>query len=390
MPDFRLQIVIGDDTLALRTALYDWHLAQGARLVEFAGWDLPIQYTSIVEEHQAVRTAAGIFDISHMGRLFLTGPDALDLIQKIYTNNAASMRVGQARYGLICNSEGGILDDVVVYRFQQSWLMVVNASNREKILGWLECQRGGLRVQVLDGTRAWPMVAVQGPRARDIITQLMRREPWNEGMSAPSLDDLKYYHVLLRGKELPGDLILSRTGYTGEDGFEATTPENIFMAFINDLLDSAREVGISLKPCGLGARDTLRLEAAMPLYGHELDETRDPMQAGLNWAVKFEKPDFIGRDALLRRRQEAGFPCRVGLELEGKRIAREGAAIRAQGREIGRLTSGTFSPTLQRPIGMGYVEPSFKTPGSVCEVDIRGQSVPARVRKLPFYRRPSP
>jgi aminomethyltransferase len=368
-----------------RTPLYDWHVAQGARLVDFAGWEMPIQYTSITEEHQAVRTGAGLFDISHMGRLFFEGGDALDLIQRLYTNNAASMKERQIRYGLVCNAHGGIRDDVLVYHLlANSWLMVVNASNREKILDWInQHRRPGDDVNLTDQTFDWGMVAVQGPRAVEIVANV---EDNYSGDTWQRVASLKYYHAFTHPT---APIILSRTGYTGEDGAEVIVPASALEAVCGALQQSASRLGVSFKPCGLGARDTLRLEAAMPLYGHELSEEIDPFQAGLGWAVKMEKGDFIGRAALQGLRQDATRRQRVGLDLDGKRIAREGAAVIHQGREVGRVTSGTFSPTLARVIAMAYVDPALAAPGIALEVDVRGKPAPARVVRLPFYRKKS-
>jgi aminomethyltransferase len=356
-----------------RTPLYDWHLAHGARMVEFAGWDMPIQYTTITDEHNAVRTAAGLFDIGHMGRLSFAGPGSLDLIQHVYTNNAATMTDGQVRYGLVCNEHGGIRDDVLVYRWPYGYAMVVNASNRAKIVAWLVEHKGTRDVEVTDRTLATCMVAVQGPRALELC----------RGLTAADAGQLAYYHATpttYRGRPC----VLSRTGYTGEDGVELMTAAVQGVELWEDL------VGRGARPCGLGARDTLRLEAAMPLYGHELDEDTDPFQAGLGWAVKLDKGDFIGREALLRRREDPTRRRRVGLELEGKRIAREGAAVVRDGRAVGRVTSGTVTPTLGRGIAMAYVDPDCTATGTVLAVDVRGKPEPARVVPLPFYRRPKP
>lgn len=356
--------------MAQRTPLYDWHVAHGARMVDFAGWDMPIQYTSITDEHQAVRTGAGLFDISHMGRLSFGGPDALDLIQHVYTNNAATMKDGQARYGLVCNEQGGIRDDVLVYRWPYGYAMVVNASNRDKIVAWLAEHKGGRNVEIKDQTLDTCMVAVQGPKALELC----------RGLTAADAEQLRYYFAVptqYRGKPC----VVSRTGYTGEDGLEVMLGAAQAVTLWEDLVKRGA------RPCGLGARDTLRLEAAMPLYGHELSEEIDPFQAGVGWAVKLDKGDFIGRDALLRRQQDAALPRRVGLELEGKRIAREGSAVARAGASVGRVTSGTFAPTLARAVAMAYVAPDCATPGTALEVDVRGKPAPARVVPLPFYRR---
>jgi aminomethyltransferase len=361
-------------------------------MVEFAGWDMPIQYSSIIEEHQAVRTAAGIFDISHMGRFFFRAPASSEFIQHIFTNDVAKMEHGQVRYGLICNEEGGILDDVLVYHFRgPHWLMVVNASNREKIWSWISRHRPEKSINIKDISFQRAMVAIQGPRAAEVIRALQASDCWRE---LPPWDNLKYYHAEFIGafgdevfedQIISQTLTISRTGYTGEDGFELITTAGYVQQLVKSLSDSARQLGIELKPCGLGARDTLRLEAAMSLYGHELTEEIDPFQAGLGWAVKMDKGDFIGREALARRRQDKS--QRVGLEVEGKRLAREGASVIKDGKVVGAVTSGTFAPTLAKAIAMAYVDPACVAPGTGCEVDVRGKPAAAKVVPLPFYRR---
>lgn len=357
--------------MALRTPLYDWHVQHGGRMVEFGGWDMPVQYTSIVEEHQAVRTATGLFDISHMGRLSFADADALTLIQWVYSNNAAAMKDGQVRYGLICNERGGIRDDVLVYRWPYGWAMVVNASNRDKIVSWLNQHKAGLSVEMTDQTLTTCMIAVQGPQALALC----------RGLTETDAEQLAYYHATPTRYHGKG-CVVSRTGYTGEDGIE-------IMASAGQAVELWEElVRRGAKPCGLGARDTLRLEAAMPLYGHELSEEIDPFQAGLGWAVKMDKGDFVGRDALLRRREDATLPRRVGLELASRRAAREGSAVLRDGRTIGRVTSGTVTPTLNKAVAMAYVEPASTAAGTVCTVDVRGKIEEARVVPLPFYRRP--
>jgi aminomethyltransferase len=340
-------------------------------MVEFGGWDMPVQYTSIVEEHQAVRSSAGLFDISHMGRLSFGGADALALIQQVYSNNAATMKDGQVRYGLICNDKGGIRDDVLVYRWPYGWAMVVNASNRDKIVNWLAQHKNGRAVEIMDQTTTTCMLAVQGPQALALC----------RGLIEADAEKLAYYYATptrYRGK----GCVISRTGYTGEDGIE-------IMASAAQAVELWEElVRRGAKPCGLGARDTLRLEAAMPLYGHELSEDIDPFQAGLGWAVKMDKGEFIGRDALQKRRQDATLPRRVGLELAGRRAAREGSPVLCDGRTIGRVTSGTVTPTLNKAVAMAYVDPACTACGTVCTVDVRGKTEEARVVPLPFYRRP--
>jgi aminomethyltransferase len=353
-----------------RTPLYDWHVAAGARMVEFGGWDMPVQYSTIVEEHHAVRTGAGLFDISHMGRLWFAGPGALELMQKIYTNNAATLKEGQVRYGLVCNENGGVLDDVLVYGWKDGLGMVVNASNREKIISWIARQQSSPPVPIQDNTRLSCMVALQGPKAMEYC----------RGITPADTESLQYYfacRTTYRGK----NCTVSRTGYTGEDGVEFMVGAEQATQLWEELLSRGA------KPCGLGARDTLRLEAAMPLYGHELNENVDPFQARLAWAVKMDKGDFVGRAALARRRQDKTLPQRVGLGLEGKRIAREGAVVLKDGQMIGHVTSGTYSPTFEKAIAMAYVNPAHTAVGAACEVDVRGKSAPARVVPLPFYDR---
>ncbi|MFN4261444.1 MAG: glycine cleavage system aminomethyltransferase GcvT [Gemmataceae bacterium] len=354
-----------------RTPLYAWHVQHDARLVDFAGWDMPIQYTSIIDEHQAVRRGAGLFDISHMGRLYFRGPDALELIQYVYTNNAATLKEGQVRYGLVCNEQGGIRDDVLVYRLPDCYLMVVNAANRAKIVDWLGQHQGERNVTIDDRTLTTGMIAVQGPNAVALC----------QGIIPFDVSTLSYYYAAPTTYQGQPALV-SRTGYTGEDGLELIVAAHQAVSLWAEL---ARR---GAKPCGLGARDTLRLEAAMPLYGHELTEEIDPFQAGLSWAVKLDKGDFLGRAALASLRQDATRPRRVGLESHGKRIPREGCAVRHEGRAVGRVTSGTFAPTLNQAIAMAYVEPALATPGTACAIDIRGKMESATVVSLPFYQRP--
>jgi glycine cleavage system T protein (aminomethyltransferase) len=356
--------------LALRTPLYDWHVANGGRLVEFAGWDMPVQYTTITQEHETVRHAAGLFDISHMGRLTFEGAGAVALLERLFTNEVATMKPGQVRYGLICNEAGGILDDVLVYRLAPYWMMVVNASNREKILRWIGRHLDD--VVLTDRTQTWAMIAIQGPLALDVTAN-----------AVPDPGRLKYYTAeIISAHAQP--TILSRTGYTGEDGFEIIVPSEQVRGLVERLISAGKG---RMKPCGLGARDTLRLEAAMPLYGHELAEDIDPLQAGLGWAVKLQKGDFMGREAIIERSKNPELWRRVGVELEGKRIAREGAAILLDGRQVGKVTSGTYSPTLSKAIAMGYVAPAYTGTGTRLEVDVRGKTESARVVEMPFYRR---
>lgn len=343
-------------------------------MVDFAGWEMPVQYNSIVAEHQAVRTAAGLFDIAHMGRIYFSGPDAAKFLDFIVTNDVAGMSVGQIRYALVTNEQGGILDDVLVYRLADSHLLVVNASNRVKILGWLEQHRSKFQVTIVDQTVSHFMLALQGPAAQRILQPLTDAD----------LAEIKYYFGT-PARVLGQAGFVSRTGYTGEDGFEVIVPAAGGLGLWERLVADGTPLG--LLPAGLGCRDTLRLEAAMPLYGHEMNETVDPFTAGLAFGVKLEKGDFLGRGALAAAKARPDRLRRVGLQLAGKRIAREGATVIAGETPIGHVTSGTFSPTLQKSIAMAYVPAAQSAVGVNLAVDIRGQREPATVVKLPFYKR---
>jgi aminomethyltransferase len=363
-----------------QTALHDWHQAHHGRMVDFAGWSMPVQYSSIVEEHNAVRQRAGLFDISHMGRLEFQGPEAVKFLDHLLTNEVSSLKPGQVRYSLVCREDGGILDDVLVYRVEQSidgrptHLLVVNASNRPKILEWIESKRGGFDVSVVDRTMDWAMIALQGPKACEIVAAYGTPDP------AP----FKYY-TCWKGQTLRGPAIVSRTGYTGEDGLELMVPTETAPAVWDDLMSRGQDAGVLA--CGLGCRDTLRLEAAMPLYGHELSEEIDPLTAGLQFAVKFTK-SFIGQQRLAEIAASPLDRARVGLVLDGKRIAREHTPVKVGSETVGEVTSGTFSPTLQKTIAMAYVSRAYSKPGTRLDVDLRGKIEAAQVVPLPFYKRP--
>ncbi|MBL9122003.1 MAG: glycine cleavage system aminomethyltransferase GcvT [Planctomycetaceae bacterium] len=371
----------------LETPLHAWHAGHGGRLVDFAGWSMPVQYTSIVAEHQSTRTAAGLFDISHMGRLRFDGPRAPLFLDRLLTRHVAPLRPGQVAYSLVTNEAGGILDDVLVSHLVDAagasyYLLVVNASNRAKIVAWIEQHHGDFAdVRVTDVTRNWGMIAVQGPRALEIAQPLVQ---------AP-LADLPYYaasETLIDGH----GGIASRTGYTGEDGCELIVGNAALVNVWEQLVAAAGKIGG--QAVGLGARDTLRLEAAMPLYGHELAEEIDPWQAGLGFAVQLDKGEFLGRAALAALQTDRTRPRRVGLRLAGKRVPREDYAIYAADtaaadshEQLGYVTSGTFSPTLDAPLAMAYVLPAAAAVGTQVLVDIRGRVEPAEVVKLPFYKR---
>jgi aminomethyltransferase len=348
---------------------------------------MPVQYNSIVAEHNAVRGAAGLFDVSHMGRLRFTGERAVEFLDCLITRRVTDLRPGQVRYGLITNDIGGIIDDVLVYHLPASelsvagsppapyYLMVVNAGNREKVLCWIDakkCNQAG--VEIVDLTQKLAMIAVQGPKAIELSQPLF----------AVDLAGMKYYHA--QHAKIDGQAgIVSRTGYTGEDGIEIMIPSAHARAIWEKLMARGKPVGAM--PCGLGSRDTLRLEAAMPLYGHELNEQITPWQAGLDFAVNLEGREFTGRTVLAKMKLADPEQVRVGLELSGKRVPRENYPILAADQPVGEVTSGTFSPTLNKPIAMGYVERKHAAPGTELVIDIRGSHERARVVMLPFYKR---
>jgi aminomethyltransferase len=358
------------------TPLNSWHHAHNGRMVDFAGWEMPVQYSSIVEEHNTVRNAVGLFDISHMGRLQFRGESSQAFLNGVLTNDTAKLKVGDVRYSLVCGKDGGILDDVLVYRLPDRWELVVNASNREKIVRWLKHSAGFAAVEFTDCTLTTGMIAVQGPKALALLQETTKL----------NLAAMKYY-TAADMQFLGTSGMVSRTGYTGEDGFElvmlSPDAEKVWLT----LMDCGAKYGSV--PAGLGCRDTLRLESAMPLYGHELNETIDPLTAGLEFAVKFSKPDYPGKAALETLKSEKLPMARVGLVLEGRRIAREESPVQINGRVVGKVTSGTFSPTLQKVIAMAYVPVDSSAPGTTVEIDLRGTLVPATVVALPFYKRPA-
>lgn len=356
-----------------KTPLFTWHQGHGGRIVDFGGWALPVQYTSIIEEHSAVRRDVGLFDISHMGRLGFHGPGALEWLETTTTNHVGALSEGQIQYSLMTREDGGILDDVLVYGGPFGYTMVCNASNREKVLAQLHANRPDSEAVLTDRTFDTAMIAIQGPKALAVVRPLFDQP----------LDDLAYYHSRM-GKIAGVETVLSRTGYTGEDGLEVMISAARAEAVWSALLESGS--GLGIRACGLGARDTLRFEAAMPLYGHELLETINPFEAGLGSFVKLDKGDFIGRGALAKQKAAVSRK-RVGLALGGKRIARQDCAVLHDGRPVGVVTSGTFAPTLQRSLAMALVAIDCASLGTALTVDVRGNAEPAEVVKLPFYRR---
>ena len=352
-------------------------------MVDFAGWSMPVQYTSIAEEHEATRNAVGLFDISHMGRLQFFGPEAAKFLDALVTRRVTDMKPGQVRYALVCDQEGGILDDVLVYRAAADPLrnedapefqLVVNASNRAKIVDWFADRLPDYAARLEDVTSKTAMIAVQGPHAVSLVDPLV-----DCGLRA-----MRYYtSAEAHFGGIP--VSISRTGYTGEDGCEIICPAEEAIVIWETILQAGESVGA--RAIGLGARDTLRLEAAMPLYGHELTEFINPLQAGLSFAVNFGDRGFIGREALERLADDRRQPVRVGLQLDGKRVPRQGCPVLHGSEIVGDVTSGTFSPTFQRPIAMAYVRPTAQAVGTRLAVDIRGTHHAAVVVPLPFYER---
>jgi len=357
-----------------RTPLYDLHTRLGAKMVDFAGWEMPLLFTSIIEEHRHTRSAASVFDVSHMGRIELTGPDAGPLLEYVCTRRLCDAAVGQSLYSHVCREDGGILDDVIVSRFEDHWLMVCNASNRDRIVAWLRGQAGSRDVEIADRTEETMMVAIQGPLAIGLIGRLL----------PVPVADLKRYHFR-SGNYLFTPYAVFRSGYTGEDGVEIILPANV-ARLVGDHLVGADVEDHTLKPAGLGARDTLRLEAGMPLYGHELHENTDSLSAGLSWCVDLSK-DFIGVEALRRISQTGPLRKLVGLELAGRRIARPHSTVLSDNRPVGEVTSGTLSPTLERSIAMAYVDAAHTQQGRPLTVDMGGRQAEATIVKLPFYKR---
>lgn len=358
------------------TPLNEFHKRAGGRMVDFAGWEMPVVYTSIIEEHHHTREHGTAFDVSHMGRVDFVGSGAEAFLERVCTRRIGDMKVGQSRYSHACRDDGGMLDDIIVSKLEDHFMIVCNASNREKLLGWWEKQRRGFDVTITDKTLETAMVALQGP---EVIETLDRLLPFK-------VSDLKRY-FFKTGAAMGAEYYVARSGYTGEDGVEIILPAKFADMALMMLMSQSAEMGRPIKPAGLGARDTLRLEAAMPLYGHELTEEWDSITAGQGWAVDLTK-DFIGQPVLKRVKDEGPRRQIVGFEIEGKRIARQGAPIFAGGKEVGVVTSGTQSPTLDKVIGMGLVASSVAAHGTALEIDLRGTRIPAKVVPTPFYKRP--
>ncbi len=360
--------------MALRTPLYETHRKAGARLVEFAGWDMPVQYEGVLAEHAAVRTRVGLFDVSHMGEVVFRGPRALEALDRLFTNDLRRVADGPAQYGCLCREDGGIVDDVVVYRRSaQDLLVCVNASNRRKDYEWLAAGAGA-GVEVKDESEEWAQLALQGPLAAQLLQRLT-----NANLSA-----LRSYRFA-QGEVAGVPCLVARTGYTGEDGFELFCPPAEAAHIWDDLMEAGKHE--KLAPCGLGARDSLRLEMAYRLYGSDMDDHTTPLEAGLAWVVKLDKGEFVGRAALVRQKEQGVARKLVGFVLTEPGIARHGYPVVQGGSKVGDVTSGTRSPSLGTSIGLAYLPPALAAEGSTFAVEIRGRPVAARAVKTPFYTR---
>jgi aminomethyltransferase len=370
-----------------KTALHERHRQLGAKMTEFHGWDMPLYYTSILEEHQAVRQALGLFDVSHMGQVLVTGPDAHETLNRCLVSDVTQVGNGRACYTLMLNQEGGILDDLIVYQIgEQAYLVIVNCGNRGSDVAWLEAHRAG-RTTVADISQGRSIVAVQGPLACRVLEQLLDAKV--AGLSRFGIAPVRH---------MGPEACIARTGYTGGDGFELFLPDAHAKRLWDAVLDAAKPLGA--RPVGLGARDTLRVEAGLRLYGTDMDAATSPLEVGLEWTVASAKPDFIGQSALARQRQQPLTRKFIGFELAQGPVPRLGTGLSAAlaggeagpadggagERTVGTVTSGTFSPVLGKPLGMGYVEPAFATPGTRLTMTVRNQRHAVTVAKLPFWK----
>ena len=363
-------------TTLRKTPLHAVHRAMGAKMVPFGGWEMPVEYAGLINEHMAVRRAAGLFDVSHMGELEVSGPGAPAFLQRVTSNDVARLADGQAQYSALPNHSGAPMDDVIVYRRgPERYMLVVNAGNVEKDLGWLRAQ-GPQGCEVSDRSDAYALLALQGPRAQEIL----------QASTAIDLSSIAYYHFA-EGAVDGRPATVSRTGYTGEDGFEIFVAPDHAEGLWRRLIEAGRERGV--QPVGLGARDTLRLEARMCLYGNDMDETTSLVEAGLGWIVSLDeaKGEFPGRP-VLEAQKKGGAPRKlVGFEVTGRGIARHGYPVFLDGNAVGPVTSGSYAPYLQKNIGLCYLPSARSAAGTAVEIDVRGRNVPARVVPTPFYKR---
>ena len=356
-----------------RTPLYDLHLELGARMVPFAGWEMPVQYSGIIEEHLAVRNKAGLFDVSHMGEARIRGKDAAVFLDAIMTNEFSSLQPNHARYTVMCYPDGGCVDDLIIYRVSQDeFLICLNASNAAKDIAWMKAQAGNWKVEIIDECSQWAQLALQGPLAENILSSLTNLK----------LNTIKRFGFLIGEVAGAQNCIVARTGYTGSPGFEIYVPASQSVGVARAILEKGKPDG--LLPIGLGARDSLRLEAGYPLYGHELSEKISPIQAGLSWTVKFTKPQFVGRDSLLSQTEKGVTSKVVMYSLNDRRIARPGSTVFSGDKAVGEILSGTLSPVLNKPIGTALI-----TTGSNLDtltVDIRGIHLPLQITQTPFFK----
>jgi aminomethyltransferase len=360
-----------------RTPLYQEHLHARAKVIPFAGYYMPVQYpTGIVAEHNAVRNDAGLFDVSHMGEFEVSGERALDFVQYVTTNDASRLQPGQAQYSVLCQEDGTAIDDCLVYRFVDRFMLVVNASNRDKDYEWIGNFADRFGIQLIDRSDETALIALQGPKAAAILARIMETD----------LDSIGFYRFV-HTRVLDHSAIISRTGYTGEDGFEIYTPNDAAAPIWRRLLEVGAEDG--LIPVGLGARDSLRLEMGYILYGNDLDINHTPLEAGLGWVVKLDKPEFIGRDALLRQKQEGIRDKLVGFTMLERGFPRHGYEVRADGEPVGTVTSGLLSPSMDQGVGMAYVAAEVSKPDTAIEVVIRDRPLAARITRPPFYKKGS-
>lgn len=355
-----------------KTPLYEGHIALGGKMVPFAGYSMPVQYTGVIDEHQTVRTKVGLFDVSHMGEVEILGPRAAEVANRIITNDLDRIVPGQALYTAMCKPDGGIVDDLVVYKMSPEQIFIcVNAANRDKDFLYIK-EAAGADATVIDKSDEYAQIAVQGPNAAELVQRL----------SDVQVGGVKTYHFI-KGKTAGVEAIISRTGYTGEDGFELYLPAREALEVWNALLEKGKDLGV--KGAGLGARDSLRLEMKYALYGNDIDETTNPLEAGLGWIVKLDKKgDFLGKEALLKIKA-AGLKRKLaGFEMIDRGIARQNYPVVADKVEVGKVTSGTMGPTVNKAIGMAYVPESSSAIGSEIEIDIRGKLAKARIVKTPF------
>jgi aminomethyltransferase len=361
----------------LKTPLHARHVASNARLVPFAGWDMPVEYSGITAEHMAVRTRAGLFDVSHMGEIEIAGKDALAAVQRISSNDASKLAIGQAHYAGLLTPDGTFVDDMLVYRIGPShFMLVVNASNAAKDFAWISEQiKPAGDAACIDSSSRYALIAIQGPAAREVLQPL----------TGVDLTDIKYYWFG-HGEVANARALISRTGYTGEDGYEVFVPPAMADRVWQAIMESGRAADVI--PCGLGARDTLRLEAAMRLFGNDIDESTTVLEADLGWTVGWKKDDFIGRDALLAQKARGVTRKLVGFEMVDRGIARHGYPVMDGARQVGVVTSGTQTPFLKKAIGMAYVPIESSASGAEITIDVRGRASKAQVIPMPFYKRP--